>query len=117
MNLEVGSGSHVHQTAEIMSRFEPVVTERRPDLVLVIPGYQVDPSPALACADSSRFVRAHQSRNRSDVTLLRKIKVRADRYASCELLIDEPGTQCKSGLHADSTRRRKTGGHRSLGGG
>ena len=35
VNLGVGSGSHAQQTAEIMARFEPVVLERRPDLVLV----------------------------------------------------------------------------------
>jgi UDP-N-acetylglucosamine 2-epimerase (non-hydrolysing) len=34
-NLEVGSGTHAQQTAEIMSRFEPVVLEKKPDLVLV----------------------------------------------------------------------------------
>jgi UDP-N-acetylglucosamine 2-epimerase (non-hydrolysing) len=34
-NLEVGSGTHAQQTAEIMSRFEPVVLERKPDVVLV----------------------------------------------------------------------------------
>jgi UDP-N-acetylglucosamine 2-epimerase (non-hydrolysing) len=34
-NLGVGSGSHAQQTAEIMRRFEPVVLERKPDLVLV----------------------------------------------------------------------------------
>ena len=28
-NLEVGSGSHASQTAEIMRRFEPIVVERR----------------------------------------------------------------------------------------
>jgi UDP-N-acetylglucosamine 2-epimerase (non-hydrolysing) len=35
VNLGVGSGSHAQQTAEIMSRFEPVVLERKPDVVLV----------------------------------------------------------------------------------
>src|SRR5258708_1113417 len=35
LNLEVGSGTHAQQTAEIMIRFEPVVLEKRPDLVLV----------------------------------------------------------------------------------
>ena len=35
VNLEVGSGSHAQQTAQVMARFEPVVLERRPDLVLV----------------------------------------------------------------------------------
>jgi UDP-N-acetylglucosamine 2-epimerase (non-hydrolysing) len=35
VNLGVGSGSHAQQTAEIMSRFEPIVLERKPDVVLV----------------------------------------------------------------------------------
>src|SRR5689334_7386105 len=35
VNLEVGSGSHAQQTAQIMSKFEPVVLERKPDFVLV----------------------------------------------------------------------------------
>jgi UDP-N-acetylglucosamine 2-epimerase (non-hydrolysing) len=35
VNLGVGSGSHAQQTAEIMSRFEPIVLERNPDVVLV----------------------------------------------------------------------------------
>jgi UDP-N-acetylglucosamine 2-epimerase (non-hydrolysing) len=34
-NLDVGSGTHAQQTAEIMSRFEPIVLERKPDVVLV----------------------------------------------------------------------------------
>jgi len=34
-NLGVGSGSHAQQTAQIMERFEPVVVQERPDLVLV----------------------------------------------------------------------------------
>lgn len=36
INLEVGSGSHAIQTAEVMKRFEPVVVEYRPDFVLVV---------------------------------------------------------------------------------
>jgi len=36
VNLEVGSGSHAVQTAEIMKRFEPVVMEYKPDYVLVV---------------------------------------------------------------------------------
>ncbi len=34
-NLEVGSGSHARQTAQIMQRLEPVILRQRPDLVLV----------------------------------------------------------------------------------
>ncbi len=36
INLEVGSGSHAQQTAGIMSRFEPVLTQQKPDAVLVV---------------------------------------------------------------------------------
>lgn len=35
VNLEVGSGSHAQQTSAIMSRFEPVLLEARPDIMLV----------------------------------------------------------------------------------
>ncbi len=46
LNLEVGSGSHAQQTAEAMTRFEPVLLEKRPDWVFV-PG---DVNSTLACA-------------------------------------------------------------------
>jgi UDP-N-acetylglucosamine 2-epimerase (non-hydrolysing) len=36
VNLEVGSGSHAVQTAEIMKRIEPVLLDYKPDLVLVV---------------------------------------------------------------------------------
>ncbi len=35
VNLQVGSGSHAQQTAQIISRFEPCLLEHAPDLVLV----------------------------------------------------------------------------------
>jgi UDP-N-acetylglucosamine 2-epimerase (non-hydrolysing) len=36
VNLEVGSGSHATQTAEILKRIEPVLLEQKPNLVLVV---------------------------------------------------------------------------------
>ncbi len=46
INLEVGSGSHAVQTAEIMSRIEPVLLEHKPDW-LVVYG---DVNSTVACA-------------------------------------------------------------------
>jgi len=36
VNLEVGSGSHAWQTAEVMKRLEPVLLDYRPDVVIVV---------------------------------------------------------------------------------
>jgi len=36
LNLEVGSGSQAVQTAEVMRRFEPVVLETKPNMVVVV---------------------------------------------------------------------------------
>ncbi len=45
-DLEVGSGSHAVQTAEIMRRFEPVLDREQPALVLVVG----DVNSTIACA-------------------------------------------------------------------
>jgi UDP-N-acetylglucosamine 2-epimerase (non-hydrolysing) len=46
INLEVGSGSHAQQTAEVMRRFEPVLDEVRPRCVVVVG----DVNSTLACS-------------------------------------------------------------------
>ncbi len=46
INLEVGSGSHAVQTADIMRRFEPVLDEHKPAAVLVVG----DVNSTIACA-------------------------------------------------------------------
>lgn len=49
-NLGVGSGSHAHQTADIMIHFEPVVLNEKPDLVLVYGDVNSTVAAALVCA-------------------------------------------------------------------
>lgn len=46
INLEVGSGSHAVQTAEVMRRFEPVLDELKPSAILVVG----DVNSTIACA-------------------------------------------------------------------
>ena len=50
VNLEVGSGTHATQTADIMTRLEPVVVESRPDIVLVYGDVNSTVATALVCA-------------------------------------------------------------------
>ena len=50
VNLAVGSHSHARQTAEIMTRFEPVALERKPDIVLVYGDVNSTVAAALVCA-------------------------------------------------------------------
>lgn len=50
VNLEVGSGSHARQTAEIMSRIEPVLVARKPDVVLVYGDVNSTVAAALVCS-------------------------------------------------------------------
>ncbi|MDH5545607.1 MAG: UDP-N-acetylglucosamine 2-epimerase (non-hydrolyzing) [Gammaproteobacteria bacterium] len=46
IDLEVGSGSHAVQTAEVMKRFEPVIDEQKPSAILVVG----DVNSTIACA-------------------------------------------------------------------
>ncbi|MDP1681912.1 MAG: UDP-N-acetylglucosamine 2-epimerase, partial [Burkholderiales bacterium] len=46
INLDVGSGSHAVQTAEIMRRFEPVLDREQPAAILVVG----DVNSTIACA-------------------------------------------------------------------
>lgn len=50
IHLGVGSGSHAVQTAKIMTEFEPVVLEQKPDWVLVVGDVNSTIACALVCA-------------------------------------------------------------------
>ncbi len=53
ISLNVGSGSHAQQTAEIMKRFEPVLLDLKPDYVLVVG----DVNSTVACALTASKLR------------------------------------------------------------
>ena len=50
INLEVGSGSHAVQTAQIMTRMEEVLLKEKPNLVLVPGDVNSTIAAALVCA-------------------------------------------------------------------
>jgi UDP-N-acetylglucosamine 2-epimerase (non-hydrolysing) len=50
VNLGVGSGSHAVQTAEVMTRLEPIILEHKPDVVLVYGDVNSTLAAALVCA-------------------------------------------------------------------
>lgn len=50
LNLGVGSGTHAEQVAKVMLAFEPVVVERKPDLVLVYGDVNSTIAAALVCS-------------------------------------------------------------------
>ncbi|HEU4945405.1 MAG TPA: UDP-N-acetylglucosamine 2-epimerase (non-hydrolyzing), partial [Solirubrobacterales bacterium] len=56
--LEVGSGSHAEQTARVMERLEPVLSEERPDLVMV-PGDVNSTAAAALTAAKMQIPVAH----------------------------------------------------------
>lgn len=50
VNLNAGSGSHAQQTAAIMSRFEPLVLAKKPDMVLLYGDVNSTVAGALVCS-------------------------------------------------------------------
>ena len=50
INLEVGSGTHGHQTAQVMTRLEPVVLEKKPGWVIVYGDVNSTLASTLVCS-------------------------------------------------------------------
>lgn len=50
INLEVGSGTHAQQTAHVMLHLEPVIVQKKPDLVLVYGDVNSTLATALVCS-------------------------------------------------------------------
>jgi UDP-N-acetylglucosamine 2-epimerase len=50
IKLQVGSGSHAKQTADILTRIEPVLVYKRPDFIFVHGGVNSTIAVALACS-------------------------------------------------------------------
>jgi UDP-N-acetylglucosamine 2-epimerase (non-hydrolysing) len=65
INLDVGSASHAVQTAEIMKRFEPVLLEHQPDVVVLVG----DVNSTIACALVASKIEYQPKDNCSTATL------------------------------------------------
>src|SRR6185312_7236855 len=106
VNLEVGSGSHARQTAVIMTRFEPVVIERRPDLVLVYGDVNSTVAAALVSAKLGIRVGHVEAGLRAfDWTMPEEInRVVTDRFAA---LLFTPSEDADANLEREGVPRQK----------
>ena len=106
VNLEVGSGSHAQQTAEIMKRLEPVVLERKPDILLVYGDVNSTVAAALVCAKIGVRVGHVEAGLRSfDRTMPEEInRMVTDRLAD---LLFTPSEDADINLKAEGTPEEK----------
>jgi UDP-N-acetylglucosamine 2-epimerase (non-hydrolysing) len=108
-NLEVGSGSHAKQTADIMTRLEPVVLEAKPDMVLVYGDVNSTVAAALVCSKLLIPVGHVEAGLRSfDNTMPEEInRIVTDRLANLLFTPSEDGDAnlLREGVAADKIRR------------
>lgn len=91
VNLEVGSGSHAVQTAEIMTRFEPLCLEWAPDWVVVVGDVNSTVACALVAAKLGRKVAHVEAGLRSfDRTMPEEINRVVTDALSDLLFVSEP---------------------------
>jgi UDP-N-acetylglucosamine 2-epimerase (non-hydrolysing) len=98
--LEVGSGSHAQQTARVMERLEPILSDERPDLVLV-PGDVNSTVAATLTAAKMQIPIAHiESGLRSfDRTMPEELNRVVTDHLSDHLFIHSP--EANDNLHAE----------------
>lgn len=105
-NLEVGSGSHAQQTAEIMKRFEPIVLAEQPDYVLVVG----DVNSTIACALVAKklgvkVIHVEAGLRSFDMTMPEEInRILTDSIA--DLLFTTEATGNENLLHAGVAKER-----------
>jgi UDP-N-acetylglucosamine 2-epimerase (non-hydrolysing) len=93
VSLGVGSGSHARQTAEVLSRLEPVLLERRPDWVVVYGDVNSTMAAAVVCAKLLIPVAHVEAGLRSfDRTMPEEInRLITDQLADCLLTPSQDG--------------------------
>jgi UDP-N-acetylglucosamine 2-epimerase (non-hydrolysing) len=91
INLEVGSGTHAAQTAEIIRRFEPVVLQHQPDWVIVVGDVNSTISCALvACKLGVKVAHVEAGLRSFDRTMPEEINRLLTDSISDLLLVSEP---------------------------
>ena len=106
ISLDVGSGSHAHQTAEVMKRLEPVLEQEQPDLVLAVGDVNSTLAAALTAAKLQIPVAHVEAGLRSfDRTMPEEInRLVTDAVAEYLFVTEESGIH---NLLAEGVERRK----------
>lgn len=95
VNLHVGGGSHAQQTAGIMSKFEPVLLEKKPDAVIVYGDVNSTAAVAMVCAKlGTRLVHVEAGLRSFDRTMPEEInRLVTDQLADVLLTPSEDGNE------------------------
>jgi UDP-N-acetylglucosamine 2-epimerase (non-hydrolysing) len=105
VSLEVGSGSHAVQTAEVMIRFEQTILEKKPDLVLVYGDVNSTVAATLVCAKlGTRIAHVEAGLRSFDRTMPEEInRLVTDQLADLLLIPSEEATAnlLREGIAAD----------------